>query len=84
MHRFLTVDIPTAPLFRDEHERNIIPQIPLYKLLSKFDGETVSVRGFNNHHCLPGFCDSFVFLSVSLMYRSYLSGWELWKRNCIV
>ncbi|KAI0021938.1 hypothetical protein F4780DRAFT_257677 [Xylariomycetidae sp. FL0641] len=34
----LTLDLPPAPLFRDEHERNIIPQVPLTNLLSKYDG----------------------------------------------
>ncbi|CZT49603.1 related to SAD1-SnRNP assembly defective [Rhynchosporium secalis] len=35
---FLTLDLPTAPLFQDELERNIIPQIPLTNILSKYDG----------------------------------------------
>ncbi|CAG8981003.1 hypothetical protein HYALB_00013323 [Hymenoscyphus albidus] len=34
----LTLDLPTAPLFQDELERNIIPQIPLTSILSKYDG----------------------------------------------
>ncbi|KAG4413962.1 hypothetical protein IFR04_012929, partial [Cadophora malorum] len=34
----LTLDLPTAPLFQDELERNIIPQIPLTNILSKYDG----------------------------------------------
>ncbi|XP_071830110.1 ubiquitin carboxyl-terminal hydrolase 39-like [Apostichopus japonicus] len=37
---FLTLDIPPAPLFKDELEQNIIPQVPLSSLLSKFDGVT--------------------------------------------
>ncbi|KAK2630040.1 hypothetical protein QTJ16_000860 [Diplocarpon rosae] len=35
---FLTLDLPTAPLFQDELERNIIPQVPLTSILSKYDG----------------------------------------------
>ena len=54
---FLSLDLPTTPLFQvspcsfcncyllllllspqDELERNIIPQVPLFDLLSKFDG----------------------------------------------
>ncbi|XP_070544244.1 ubiquitin carboxyl-terminal hydrolase 39-like isoform X2 [Ptychodera flava] len=35
---YLTLDIPPAPLFKDELEQNIIPQVPLHTLLSKFDG----------------------------------------------
>jgi U4/U6.U5 tri-snRNP-associated protein 2 len=40
MSRFLmlTLDLPAAPLFQDELERNIIPQIPLTNILSKYDG----------------------------------------------
>lgn len=37
---FLTLDLPAAPLFKDELERNIIPQVPLMVLLRKFDGNT--------------------------------------------
>ncbi|CAI8006750.1 U4/U6.U5 tri-snRNP-associated protein 2 [Geodia barretti] len=35
---YLSLDLPVTPLFQDELERNIIPQIPLFDLLSKFDG----------------------------------------------
>jgi U4/U6.U5 tri-snRNP-associated protein 2 len=40
VNRFLmlTLDLPAAPLFQDELERNIIPQIPLTNILSKYDG----------------------------------------------
>jgi U4/U6.U5 tri-snRNP-associated protein 2 len=34
----LTLDLPAAPLFQDELERNIIPQVPLTSILSKYDG----------------------------------------------
>jgi U4/U6.U5 tri-snRNP-associated protein 2 len=34
----LTLDLPTAPLFQDELEKNIIPQVPLPVILSKYDG----------------------------------------------
>lgn len=34
----LTLDLPAAPLFQDELDRNIIPQIPLTTVLSKYDG----------------------------------------------
>eukprot|EP00057_Strongylocentrotus_purpuratus_P000880 XP_001185686.2 PREDICTED: U4/U6.U5 tri-snRNP-associated protein 2 isoform X1 [Strongylocentrotus purpuratus] len=37
---FLSLDIPPAPLFKDELEQNIIPQVPLSSLLAKFDGQT--------------------------------------------
>ena len=37
---FLTLDLPPSPLFKDEIEKNIIPQVSLFDLLSKYDGET--------------------------------------------
>jgi U4/U6.U5 tri-snRNP-associated protein 2 len=40
---FLSLDLPPAPLYRDEHSGGImISQIPLYTLLSKYDGEYVT------------------------------------------
>ncbi|KAF3062504.1 putative mRNA-splicing protein ubp10 [Trichoderma lentiforme] len=36
---FLTLDLPSAPLFQDELEKNIIPQVPLSTILSKYDGK---------------------------------------------
>ncbi|KAI9809897.1 MAG: hypothetical protein M1825_000330 [Sarcosagium campestre] len=40
INRFLmlTLDLPAAPLFQDELDRNIIPQVPLTNILSKYDG----------------------------------------------
>jgi U4/U6.U5 tri-snRNP-associated protein 2 len=42
MVRFLllTLDLPAAPLFQDELEKNIIPQVPLTTILSKYDGKS--------------------------------------------
>ena len=34
----LTLDLPPAPLFQDELDKNAIPQIPLTSILSKYDG----------------------------------------------
>jgi U4/U6.U5 tri-snRNP-associated protein 2 len=42
---FLTLDLPSAPLFQDELEKNIIPQVPLTTILSKYDG-----RSAQEHH----------------------------------
>eukprot|EP01039_Chlorochromonas_danica_P005337 gene5337-5872_t len=36
----LSLEMPPCPLFRDAHNRLVIPQVPLYQLLQKFDGET--------------------------------------------
>ena len=40
---YLTLDLPSAPLYKDEMEHNIIPQIPLATLLAKFNGLTEKV-----------------------------------------
>lgn len=37
---FLALDLPAPPLFQDEMEANIIPQVPLAELLAKFNGRT--------------------------------------------
>ncbi|KAK9464197.1 uncharacterized protein V1516DRAFT_112718 [Lipomyces oligophaga] len=37
---FLNLDLPQAPLFQDELDKNIIPQIPLQSILCKYDGVT--------------------------------------------
>ena len=38
----LALDPPPAPLYQDALEQNIIPQVPLATLLSKYDGRTVT------------------------------------------
>jgi len=54
---FLTLEIPPPPLYKDEADKNIIPQIPLFTLLKKFDGvtyqETVKGRSKYNITKLP-------------------------------
>lgn len=35
---FLTLKIPDAPIFKDQLERNVIPQMPIFDALQKFDG----------------------------------------------
>jgi len=37
---FLTSELPPPPLFKDEFHENIIPQVSLYNILSKFNGIT--------------------------------------------
>jgi len=37
---FLTTELPPPPLFKDEFNENIIPQVSLYNLMSKFNGQT--------------------------------------------
>jgi U4/U6.U5 tri-snRNP-associated protein 2 len=40
---FLALELPPPPLFHDELEKNIIPQVPLATILSKYDGKTIQV-----------------------------------------
>ncbi|KAG2176104.1 hypothetical protein INT43_005337 [Umbelopsis isabellina] len=35
---FLALDLPPAPLYQDEMEQNIIPQVPLVTILNKYNG----------------------------------------------
>ncbi|KAK7686578.1 hypothetical protein QCA50_010178 [Cerrena zonata] len=37
---FLAVDLPPPPLFQDSVEKNIIPQVSIQSVLSKYDGKT--------------------------------------------
>lgn len=46
---FLTLDLPTAPLYKDEKEQLIIPQVPLFNILAKFNGNTEKVLPSNSH-----------------------------------
>lgn len=38
---FLALDLPLAPLYQDEKDREIVPQVPLTTILGKFDGKKV-------------------------------------------
>ncbi|KAI9192957.1 uncharacterized protein BJ171DRAFT_611077 [Polychytrium aggregatum] len=42
---FLTLDLPPPPLFQDEIEKNIIPQVPLSMLIQKYDGVAGQEQG---------------------------------------
>ena len=36
------LDLPAAPLFKDALEKVIIPQVPIFDILKKFDGQLVT------------------------------------------
>lgn len=40
---YLALDLPPPPLFQDSVEKNIIPQVSIASVLSKFDGKTTQV-----------------------------------------
>ena len=39
---YLSLKLPSAPLFKDAQQQTILPQIPLYDLLAKFNGHTLT------------------------------------------
>ncbi|KAK5108076.1 hypothetical protein LTR62_008793 [Meristemomyces frigidus] len=43
-YTILTLDLPPAPLFQDDTEKNIIPQVPLTTILQKYNGTTTQER----------------------------------------
>ena len=57
-YMMLTLDLPPAPLFQDDTDKNIIPQVPLTSILSKYDGIQAQERMNNRmryrlQHPLP-------------------------------
>lgn len=56
----LALDLPSAPLFKDESDKNDIPQVSLTSLLSKYDGlrtaeQSNARRRYRLQHPLPPF-----------------------------
>ena len=43
----LTLDLPAPPLFQDEIDKNIIPQVDIFSLLAKYDGRTSQVNNLS-------------------------------------
>lgn len=41
---FLALDLPPPPLYQDEAEKDIIPQVPLATILGKYDGQRIQVN----------------------------------------
>ncbi|OQR94722.1 U4/U6.U5 tri-snRNP-associated protein [Achlya hypogyna] len=39
---FLSLDLPPTPLFKDSQGGNVIPQVPLFTVLEKFNGEKIT------------------------------------------
>ena len=64
---FLALDLPPPPLFQEDLEKSIIPQVPLVHLLTKFDGVTWKVIMF---------CFFFKFFLVGARERDRREGRE--------
>src|SRR4051812_40269315 len=60
---FLAVDLPPPPLFQDSVEKNIIPQVTLASVLSKFDGISTMVS-LKCHHERSCFSNRFNYRSL--------------------
>lgn len=74
----LTLDLPAAPLFQDELEKNIIPQVPLTTILGKYNGVHAQERA--NHrrrhrlvHPLPPF--------LVFHIKRFTENKFMWERN---
>ncbi|KAF0712860.1 Aste57867_4627 [Aphanomyces stellatus] len=39
---YLSLDLPATPLFKDSQGGNVIPQVPLFTVLEKFDGKKIT------------------------------------------
>lgn len=42
---FLALDLPPAPLYQEDKDKDIVPQVPLTTILGKFDGQKVQEIG---------------------------------------
>lgn len=51
----LAMDLPSAPLYRDDKLQNIIPQVPLAQLLAKYNGTSEKV-GIHVTSCIVPSC----------------------------
>ncbi|ORM41688.1 U4/U6.U5 tri-snRNP-associated protein 2 [Babesia sp. Xinjiang] len=38
--KILTLDVPSAPIFKDAQEKNVIPQVSIFQLLQKYNGQS--------------------------------------------
>ncbi|GAA5841857.1 hypothetical protein JCM11251_005404 [Rhodosporidiobolus azoricus] len=74
---FLALDLPPPPLFQDALASNIIPQVPLSVVLSKYDGHTAREEGGKLRRWkvtkLPPF--------VIMVYKRFLSNRFLEEKN---
>ena len=72
---YLTLDLPTAPLYKDEKEQLIIPQVPLFNILAKFNGITEKVTHL---HTCPAHNPFSLFLSLFFNISFFEEGRLCW------
>lgn len=54
--RTLSLTLPNVPIFKNVTESNIIPQVSIFELLTKFDGETESTIANEKNPCTLSIC----------------------------
>uniref|UniRef100_A0A183IDZ8 ubiquitinyl hydrolase 1 n=1 Tax=Soboliphyme baturini TaxID=241478 RepID=A0A183IDZ8_9BILA len=81
----LTLDLPPAPLYRDEFMQNIIPQVPLANLLAKFSGLTEKEYKTYNENIMKRFeiikLPSFLIMFVKRFTKNH---WYVEKNPTII
>ncbi|RKP08528.1 hypothetical protein THASP1DRAFT_34646 [Thamnocephalis sphaerospora] len=78
---FLSLDLPSMPLFLDELEKNIIPQVPLTTLLQKYNGVTEQeVKGYAKCYLISRLPD-YIVLHVRRFARN---NWTAEKNHTVV
>lgn len=80
---FLSLDLPPKPLFKHESDRDIVPQISLEALLSKFDGKTRThvIRTGASRSFQVTLVPPYLFLAVR---RFSKSNFGVQKNPCVV
>lgn len=80
---FLSLDLPPKPLFKHQSERDIVPQVALEKLLSKFNGRNqihvVETGGSRSYQVLNA--PPFLFLVIKRFTKSKFG---IEKNPCVV
>lgn len=71
---YLTLDLPTAPLYKDEKEQLIIPQVPLFNILAKFNGVTEKVATLPPLPCFLGLYFNFIITSSTPFFSVLTTG----------
>merc|ERR1711973_873614 len=78
---FLTTELPPPPLFKDEYDENIIPQVSLYNILSKFNG--IEEKEYKTYK--DNFLKKFELIRLPKFIILYIRGSQrtpsLWRRT---
>lgn len=78
---YLTLDLPPPPLFKDELQANIIPQVPLQSLLTKFAGGSEREYSGSNGSQLRRFQITCLPPYLILYIRRFTKNTFFWEKN---